>query len=904
MELVNITTGKPEDVPEDQVATLLAKGTHAPVGAKALINPDGELVFSPLKNVGANVGQYGYSVPTQEQLDELSNKQQYGTGAGNVLKAGAEGVARGASFGLSDVAAPYLGADPEAMRQRRELNPTAATVGEIGGAVGSALLAPEFAPAGLVSKAGAGVAARLAPEALSEGATLASRVLGAAGEIGAKAAGSAVEGAAYGAGQSVTEAALGDPDLNAEKVMANIGYGGLFGGALGGALKAGEMALPAALEKAQSTIQSTYRKLLGKTTEAGEFEVGPLGKAFAKGSAFISGQPEEEILDHAKKVFSGEGEILSEKQRRAFYREFTGALDEHYQAVNKASQEASSLIRPQESATLLANADREAAVQALEGTRGTVRQVIAEMQSNPDLYPARFPAKLQMLADALDEKTRLPAVEAPRQYTTGLRSAKMDQALPELTAADAYQALNELKKGLDDKIPWNKEIGGEAADAVSALKELRGQIKGALEDEAVWGEAGARTASYNDAINDLLTSKKEFQKAFMKKVSTRSGGVAYRMDPTKTNSFFNMINDPRGEIKGEALTDFFRSARNAVDEIDKTYQSTAFEKFDRTAMDDLVSRNEGMAERARKVIQQQPGGLGYVTDMVGGAMAAMGNPLGFAAIAGRAALDPKTFINRLANTERAAQKVSQTITSASKALFKPTESKFRSLIGPIAGQLSVAAQEKQYQKRVDAIQQQDASPLHTMDKLELATRDLYHVAPNISASIQQTALRGTQFLSSKIPKPMKPRLPLDPPFKPTFPQMIKFSRYYNAVHRPLSALGQLKEGSVHPETIEALNTVYPQLYQEMKTEVMDAVTTTLAKKEDIPYQQRMAVSHFLQMPLDSSMLPETFSTNQATLAQMSAKKDAKEAAPAQMGKISLGDRLRTNSQNATQREAT
>lgn len=904
MELVNVATGKTEALDDQATASALAAGTHQPVGSKALINPDGELVFTPMKNVELNLARYGYSVPTQDQLTELANQKLYGEGLGNEVRAGLEGAARGATFGGSDYLAGALGADPEAMRQRRELNPTASTVGEIGGALGSALLAPEVAPAGLVSKLGTSVAARLAPEALTEGATLASRVLGAAGQVGAQAAGSAVEGAAYGLGQTVTEAALGDPDLNAEKVMANIGYGGLFGGALGGALKAGEIAVPAAIGKAQETIQNTYRKLIGGIDETGEFAAGPGSKAFAKAASFATGEPEQEILDHARKVMSGEAEVLTEAQRRDFYRDFNSALDEHYKAVNKASQEASTSIRPQETAALLADADPAQAVQALEKTRMDLRQTIAEMQAAPELYPARFPTKLQQIADGLDEKTRLPAVEAARQYTTGNRARAMDKVLPDITAADAFKAIEDARKALDDKIPWNKEISGEAADAIASLKELRGKLKGALEDESVWGEAGARTSAYNNSVSDFLTSKKEFQKAFMKKVPTRSGGVTYRMDPTKSNSFFNMINDPRGEIKADALKEFFRSSRQMVDQVDKTYQSAPFDNFERESLDTLIGKNEGMAQRAQKVIASQPNrGFGFVTDIAGAAMTAMGSPLGAAAMAARAILDPKTAVNRLSNIERAAQKVSQTISTESKAVFQPASSTARRLIGPVSGQLSGAAQEKDYGKRVEALEKQNASPAATADHLDWATRDMYHVAPNISSSMQMTALRGSTFLQAKIPRPPAPTLPFDKPFKPTLPQIVKFNRYYDTVNKPLAAIDQLRDGFIHPETVEALQTVYPQLYSEMRTHVMDAVTTSMAKGEDVPYQKRMAVSAFLQAPLDSSMLGSVYAANQAAFAQIGAKKAAQESST-NVGSNTLSDRLKTSTQDTSQREAT
>lgn len=884
MQLVNTQTGAPENLDDEGLLPALAAGTHTPAGAKVLINPEGQLVFSPTANVHANLTQYGYSIPTQEQLSELSNQKQYGEGFGNVAKATLEGVSRGTTFGLSDVLEPHLlGTTAEAIKQRKERNPVASTVGEIGGAVGSALLAPEVAPAGILSRAGEGIAARLAPEALGEGASLAAKALNAADQIGAKAAGSAVEGAAYGLGQTVSEAALGDPDLNAEKIMANIGYGGLFGGALGGLLKAGELAIPASLAKAQETIQGTYDKLVGKANLEGEFEAGPLTKGIAKAGSFATGQPEEEILDHAKKVLSGEGEVLSEKQRRVFYRDFNSALQDHYQAVNKASLDATSIVRPQESAALLQTADAGVAATEHANIQNTLNHTIAEMETHPELYPARFPAKLKQIAEGLD------ADIAP---TSG--------------AADYFKAIQDAKSALDTKIPWNKEISGESADAISLLKDLRSQLKGSLEKEDVWGEAGARTQAYNSAVNDFLSAKKDFQTQFMRKVPTRSGGVTYKINPTKTNSFFNMINDPRGELKGDSLKNFFRASKELVDEIDKTYQSSAFEKFDKETMQSLIEKNEGMATRAQNVIQAQPNrGFGFVTDMFHGAMAATGNPLGIAAMAARAIMDPHTTIARLGNLERAAQQSSATVSTASKAVFKPSTTGLNKAIGPISGKLTEEATRKQYDKRAEQIEDQYTAPTKAIDKLDWVTRDMYHVAPQISSSIQMAAIRGTQFLGSKLPKPLKPPLPFDRPFKPSMPQIIQFNRYYNTVHRPLSALSELKDGVVHPETVETLQAVYPSLYTEMKSEIINSMTSVLAKKQEVPYQQRIAISAFLGSPLDSSMEPQSIQSNQKAMAQQNAEKAQEEAVRTTskgIGNIGLSGRLKTNIQSTAQRD--
>lgn len=152
-------------------------------------------------------------------------------------------------------------------------------------------------------------------------------------------------------------------------------------------------------------------------------------------------------------------------------------------------------------------------------------------------------------------------------------------------------------------------------------------------------------------------------------------------------------------------------------------------------------------------------------------------------------------------------------------------------------------------------------------------------------------------------------MPFDKPFQPSIPQMIKFNRYFNAVHRPLSALDELRNGKVMPETVETLLIVYPSIYAEMKTEILGQMTTVIAKKKDVPYQKRIALSAFLGQPLDASLAPQNIMANQQILSQQTAAKQQQEAGPVNptakgIGNLTLSDRLGTNIQNSAQREMT
>lgn len=889
MQLLNLKTGQPEDVKEDDVVPILASGSHTPTGSKALLNPAGELVFSPDADVHENLTRFGYAVPTQAQFDELANQQKYGEGFGNELRAGLEGAARGATLGLSDVAQTALGVDAEGLAERRKLNPTAATVGEIGGAVGSALLAPGLAPAGLLARGGARAAARLAPEALAEGASLASQALNYAGQVGARAAGSAIEGAAYGLGETVTEAALGDPNEAAERLLANVGYGGLFGGALGGAIKGAEIAVPAAFNVAKSTLSKTWGRLIGKADEMGGYEAGPVTKGIAKAGELATGEPAEEIIDNIKKIQSGE--LLSPREYQKQKTDFVNAIQEGHDALEKASIEASVKVRPQEIGELTKGLNPVQTGAEIQNFRNKVGLISSEILNNQDSYTPAVGKALERINTTL-EKSLVDQVGS---------SGGKAYPVPK-TSGDHYLALNNAKKRLYE-LQTNLK-GGSFADkeALPLVNELYQAAQESLKNADAWGETAIRYEAYNAAISRQADANAIFKREFMtnKKIGKRDN---WKINRNKVNEFFNQINDDRSIPKREALKEFFEASKDTINELDNTYKSAVFEKFDKDTLANLVDRNEAMVARAQSTIAEQPGmGFGGLSNIA--QSMASGQMPSFTGMAIKAVTDPYAAINALSNMQRMGQKTSSSISSASKEVFTPISSAASKFIGPAAGKLSIEATEKDYKKTSTKIEDFNSSPEKAIDDLHWATQDMYHVAPNVSAALQMTAIRGSQFLGTKIPKPVTPKLPFDAPFKPTMPQMIKFNRYYKTVHRPLTALDDLRSGVVHPETVEALQAVYPLLYSEMKTEIMGSMANVIAKKKKVPYQQRLAITQFLQSPLDSSTLPANIQANQVAMSMPSASSDEDKITAPNLGNMNLSGRLKTNIQGSAQREAT
>lgn len=260
----------------DKLVAGMGTQPHTTTQSTMLLDPEGNLVQGPTALVSTAL-QTGYKLATPENITDIANQKKYGEGWINSTKAALLGAGEGASFGLSTAGlvggAKLLGLDDpsEAIGEIEKRNPGAHIAGEIGGVLGSSFLpggglVGGAAKLGNMAAAGAGELGAKAIGALAGEGSTAAKVLGYANQVGSSALGSAIEGSLYsGVGNTVTEAALGDPDLNAEKIMSNFGYGALLGGTIGGAIKAGEIVVPpvynAAKNATSSIIGSAKNKL-------------------------------------------------------------------------------------------------------------------------------------------------------------------------------------------------------------------------------------------------------------------------------------------------------------------------------------------------------------------------------------------------------------------------------------------------------------------------------------------------------------------------------------------------------------------------------------------------------------------------------------------------------------------
>lgn len=203
-----------------------------------MVSPTGEAASVPIDKV-AGFGAQGWKVESAGQAAEAVGSDVRTAGLGGIggsVLAAAGGLARGATLGLSDVAARQIGLG-DTLAGAQEAHPTISTGAQIVGAV-----APAFAaPASLLAKTPAGLASRAATSIAKLG-----EAGGTVARIGYAGAGAALEGGLQNAGSYVSETALADKALAADAFAAAMGHGALWGGVAGVGLAASERALVSA----------------------------------------------------------------------------------------------------------------------------------------------------------------------------------------------------------------------------------------------------------------------------------------------------------------------------------------------------------------------------------------------------------------------------------------------------------------------------------------------------------------------------------------------------------------------------------------------------------------------------------------------------------------------------------
>lgn len=884
------------------------------------ISPSPELLaFVEDNSSGGGAAQVA-SPELQNFVQDEIKAEKYGS-AGQQAIAGIEGLARGASFGLSDVAeTKLLKVNPEDIQARREANPWTSGVGQFGGAVGMTVATGGLA-APLEGAIGTGVLAR--------------------------AAATGIEGAAFGAGNALSDAVLGNADLTAEKVLTDMGIGAAFGAGLGALSKGVEHVLPKGAEKLRSSLGKLKESALG-TVESPGFAV----EAMSIPGSLSSG---ESRASWTKSFFNGMKNQDPEVSSRALSKNLQEIFDssktaakELYETAVPANVSKALETMPLEDArrvgTDVITKIDDLVNRPMPGLKENLARELEEVSKNSkavklrgqldDLKvqkewieseqarwaknrPVGSPERLEAnenLGKLLKQETKLKAQlleaeEGAAQKAAEIqarldkaenkinlsfdekestlsgangkilneRLSKLESDLNKAKSSDEiFRSLDDFAKDIDrkklikfDKLPTASQMGDQ-----EILHGVRNAVRGSLGDEGAWGQAASHYNQVTSDYSSYRTALKNFQSTFMKREAGPSGAPRYIVDPSKVKTFFSKYGDISQDLRAQYLDDFVNSAENLSKASENYHGFVDSGESISKKVSELAKKNKELSQMAEVMAgRSAPEGssmgapaaaaLGYGAHALGVPNPVIGTVIGAAALH-KGMKNPYQLGSTLANTFEKLQALSEISASVGKRLESAVKGIFASDPSrTVFNVIPSIASSDDFEKRTKRLAQLSKSDgMLLMDHLAKTTQGIQAAAPNVTQSLQIKMVNAVQFLESKRPKPAQ-YFPLSDDWQPSNAQKDKFNEYYKAVNDPLSALKAVKTGTLTNEAMEAIQTVHPELLQEMRGAIISSMDPK--KFKNLSYPTKISLSLFMGQPLDQSLTPESILANQISL---------------------------------------
>lgn len=904
-DLLDAATGQPVRVSADEAAAGLREGrlrAGRPLRAR---DPGGRTgTLAPDRIGDALARGYTLDTPEAEARREYQREHPIETQVVNPTVTAASGVLREGSLGASELGEQALGVRDE-INTLREENPTAASVGDVGGLVLPAMLtggvsaeargasalargvtAPGRAVLGLGEQLGARTTAALA----GTESTAARRIL-------ARVAGGGVEGAVMTggaeAGHIVTEEALGeDPGDIADRLLMSSGLGAILGGGLhgaGGVLGEGVRAGRQHARDLSELLTQQYATQTGRELPRGMGDV--FADLVARGSAAVRG----ESPAGARRFLGRDG------------REALSILERGDGAVDEAS------------AGLRGEIDR-----LLPRARHVGEEMIG---LKPESLEARMGGDLvqqRATAQQMIERARRLQGEIEGDFAVGGRAGSaygrgagsaharlrgfIDRAearLRDVAGSDARQgahifaALDQLKRdvgGIRREMDRSGSTFGR--DATNGLYQ---DLRSPLERADVWGDgAAALQRETNQGWASFIPWDNDVDRMLLREGAPIEGdfGRAQQANSANVRAFVGALGQERNATAESIFDNWLDGLESRNRAALEHHSLTPEARADAEALPGQIARVREQLAEARRIAQTLEAGrqLGQRTGALDG-LAATAGFLGVAPVAAplaaAAALSrPLTIARTLATIRRLTQQSDGAITSAVRGFLSRARGvasrSARSAPRVLRPAFTVGA----YRERM-AQMDRDRDRSQLASRIGESTRALSAAAPRAQAQLALRAARAAQFLETVRPRGAAGGIfPGRHEELPSRAEMDRFMRYARAVDAPADVIDDVKQGRVTHEAMQALREVYPALYARLTREIMQQVAE--GEHAEPSYQDRIQLGLIMGQAIDPTMRPEFLSMLQSSSVPTAPPQQAaaRSAAPDLSGQLaSESDRL-------------
>jgi hypothetical protein len=852
----------------------------------------------------------GYQPARQVEYEKQEEEKQYDRPG----EAALGGFVRGATFGLSDLArtampnADLMAADE---RKLKEYNPTASTVGEIGGTIAGmavptgrvAKLGGELGQASLggrITKIGEKVTERLFNRA-ERGAVepligpLVKEAPSALQKLAGRATAGVIEGSIYGAEQAMADVSLSPKEQRAADIAKTFLSHTAAGAALGGGMTSTFSLLGSLGKYTGQKLGVRGGKVLDEFRDAQE-KVASLEAQAGERSKVLQGQvlPDRKALEQEAKNIHSKFDILSKEMGE--------------DAAAKPGIAYSELVR--DHAALQGKLDEVVGLrQAVDETKAAIKAAKEGVAQAPKETVTAHPKRATLdeyetLIQTMkkNKKGAVPELADLWQETLGRVALKKDYAkhlkgeintyadlIKQANSLRAHVTLTDIPKGtpnhqrlvmvLDDlrgKMKMDR-LGEQAKNKLLLEgKLLEGQkgldLKPIFAEVRAGGVADAtKVAAREDATN--LVSHLE-----QKLAETDSALKAAQQQFDRWGSPTDVVVKGAGAKRLQQLKNSITKLQSVDDglrgQLDDIEQKL---RLDKTAKEELATLGkspeliQAMEEAAVLGQQLQKGKAGLLPKILRRAVEWQTARTGMQAMGASARrLGGGTGVVRTAAALELGRWVAPRLMTALEVggtpIIKAARYGVRGTVAGLARPVKVGT--------VKGVLEGEDEPL-TEGEFKQVSNELLSTNPDLIRVTTSEALRDApeslnavankdadrwQFLIGKLPQdPQQVRavetgtvvIPVDKEWRPNRDAMLKFSRYLKTAADPRTFITDLAKQQVSPEAVETMQALYPEILDGLRQVVRQMVREAVLKKQVYPVGQARQLAMFLGQPVSS-----------------------------------------------------
>jgi hypothetical protein len=832
VNLVNLQTGAVENAAPEQAQEQFLRGERGLVPGQTipLAAPDGTIMdFAADKVHGAVTQGWRFAGSPEIKRAEAEARP---------VQAALEGTAHGLTAGASSLMLQALGDSGLEARSQTEAFRSGETAGMVGGLLLPGLGEAATAVRGAEAARVLAPAARLAAEAQATKAAGAAALAEAAGESATRqlVTRGAVDGAAFGAVGSMSEESLGNPEANAQSILAAGGMGALLGAGLGGGMGAvlgGSADLAkAGWRKAREAFLDADQVAAHLTTAGVEAEAGnPIVRKFTQ----LVREDLPAMAGYDKQAIR----TVNSAQAQAWIREGEQTLQTSVRqtadAFDRVAQEQGALdqvlaVKPDLVREVSKTGNAASAVKTLDqitsGMRGQLAGIEALERAGrgvktgaAEVGRALDEAENAVFKSAGVKRAEFPGMEDPH-YLSRLHE---NYELPGKVAGETFAQLGRLHSVLDN-------AARKAPDEFRGMyREMADFASKSLEDSSIWG-SGAATAHREMA--GALRARDAAWEAIQKRLPVAEG----RVDRGAIESLARDLRSVKGDDRLAALQQWHTAYANLADVAERHYvggknmavrANVAIRDFDRTV--EHLQQKQAVFN-ALNSLDRQHAQMSQHTS--GAASWALGSVFGVKGLAAQALVGTISNPSRIARVRAATadmrQAVAESITASAKSMVHavPLEKAPDMLIRGTSRATQAIIEAKNISEREEAYKDRVAElnrltdPMAIQDHLNTATRDMADSIPAHATAAQAQATQALAYLQARVPQAAAPAAgglaAMNRPLTPGASEMLKFGRIDHAVQAPLAVIHEAaRTGQVDHAQVQVIRDLYPALAQQL-----------------------------------------------------------------------------------------